>query len=193
MNLKNLRTLKLLEEIDKDCTLSQRDLAKALNISLGSVNLFIKRLIKRGYFSVTAIPKNRVKYILTPKGVEEKTRLAYEFIQYSFEFYRNTREKLQTLFQVLVQQGVRRIAFYGASDLAEIAYVSLQKTPIDIVAIVDDDKSGQILLGLPILASSCLATLLFDRILITHTDATMKVLELMVEKHIPSEKVVLLT
>jgi len=184
--------LKILEEIDKDCTLSQRDLAKALNISLGSINLFIKRLEKRGYFDITTLSKRKVKYSLTPKGIAEKKRLTYEFIHYSSGFYRNIRKKLQTLFQMIAQQGVRRIVLYGAGDLAEIAYVSLQETPIHMIAVVDDDKSGQILLGFPILASSSLSSLLFDRILVTQTEATMKALERIAEKHIPSEKVLVL-
>ncbi len=44
MDHQDLRTLKLLEEIDKDETPSQRDLSRKLNISLGLVNSFIKRL-----------------------------------------------------------------------------------------------------------------------------------------------------
>ena len=73
MENQDIRTLKLLEEIDNDRTPTQRDLSKKLNISLGLVNLFIKRLGKKGYFKIKTIPKNRVKYILTPKGAAEKT------------------------------------------------------------------------------------------------------------------------
>jgi len=72
MDTQDIRTLKLLEEIDKDYTQSQRDLSNKLDISLGLVNSFVKRLANKGYFKITMIPKNRVKYILTQKGLWKK-------------------------------------------------------------------------------------------------------------------------
>ncbi|MFC1826021.1 transcriptional regulator, partial [Thermodesulfobacteriota bacterium] len=113
-----------------------------MNISLGLVNSFIKRLVKKGYCKVTSIPKNRVKYILTPKGATEKTRLTYKYIQHSYKFYKDARQKLSKQFKDLESQGVQRIVFYGANDLAEIAYISLQETSIDIAVVVDDEKIG---------------------------------------------------
>jgi DNA-binding MarR family transcriptional regulator len=193
MDLMDLRTLKLLEEIEKGRILSQRDLAKILNISLGLVNLSIKKLVKKGYFMVTIIPKNRFKYTLTAKGEKEKTRLANEFMKHSFEFYKSTKKRLQIVFKMLIQQGIRRIAFFGAGDLAEIAYIALLGTSIDMVAMVDDDHIGQSFLGMPILSSSYLSFLSFDRILITKADATTKTFDIMSKQGVPSEKVVVLS
>ena len=117
MNKIDIRTLKILEEIENDHTPSQRDLSKKLNISLGLVNSFVKRLVQKGYLKITTIPKNRVKYILTPKGAAEKTRLTYQYIQHSLAFYKKTRKELRKLFKDLMAQGDRKIVFYGASDL----------------------------------------------------------------------------
>jgi len=50
MDHKDIRTLKLLEEIEENHVQSQRELAKKLNISLGLVNSFIKRLAHKGFF-----------------------------------------------------------------------------------------------------------------------------------------------
>ena len=61
MDTQDIRTLKILEEIEGNKTPSQRYLSDQLNISLGLVNSFIKRLAQKGYFKVTAIPRNRVK------------------------------------------------------------------------------------------------------------------------------------
>ncbi|MGB2929352.1 MAG: winged helix-turn-helix transcriptional regulator, partial [Desulfobacterales bacterium] len=72
MDNKDIRTLKFLEEIDNNHTPSQRDLSRKLDVSLGLVNSFIRRLVHKGYLKITTVPKNRVKYILTPKGATEK-------------------------------------------------------------------------------------------------------------------------
>jgi DNA-binding MarR family transcriptional regulator len=192
MDREDIRTLKILEEIDNDHTPSQRDLSKKLNISLGLVNSFVKRLANKGYFKINNIPKNRVKYILTPKGAAEKTRLTYQYIQHSFEFYRNAREKLHNLFKYLNKQGVRRVVFYGTGDFAEIAFISLQETSIQMSAIVDDNKSGEKFLGGVVKDPASLNSLSFDRILITSMISKDKVLEKVLEQGVPQSKVVLL-
>jgi DNA-binding MarR family transcriptional regulator len=192
MDHQDLRTLQLLEEMEKDHAPSQRDLARKLNVSLGLVNSFIKRFARKGYFKITTIPRNRVKYMLTPKGAAEKTRLTYEYIQYSFQSYRGARRKLREVFKDLVAHGVRRIVFYGASDFAEIAYVSLQETPIEMVAVVDDKKVGKEYLGRVVTDPARLESLSFDRIFITAVRSREDVLERILEKGISRNKVVML-
>jgi DNA-binding MarR family transcriptional regulator len=192
MDNQELRTLQILEEIGNEHAPSQRDLARSLNVSLGLVNSFVKRLAHKGYFKVTTIPKNRVRYILTPKGAAEKTRLTYKYIKYSFEFYKNARHKLKTLFQNLEEQGVRRIVFYGASDLAEIAFLSLQETALEVVAIADIKRQGENFLGFQVTDPSNLGSLDFDMLLITvekSIDSWVKALE---EMGIPRDKITIL-
>ncbi|MGB5985839.1 MAG: winged helix-turn-helix transcriptional regulator, partial [Desulfobacterales bacterium] len=60
-----LRTLRLLEVLEGNQILSQRELARKLDVSLGLVNSFVRRLAQKGYFKITTIPQNRVRYILT--------------------------------------------------------------------------------------------------------------------------------
>jgi DNA-binding MarR family transcriptional regulator len=167
MDPKDIRTLKILEKVDNEIVPSQRDLARELNISLGLVNSFLKRLVKKGYFKARHIPKNRMRYYLTPQGASEKTRLTYEYIQYSYNFYKEARQKLRDLYSGLEKQGVSRIAFYGAGDLAEIAYLSLQETNIELVAVFDDEKIGKRFMRYTVVHPDRLTWLSFDRILIT--------------------------
>jgi len=167
MDPKDIRTLKILEKVDNEMVPSQRDLARELNISLGLVNSFLKRLVKKGYFKARHIPKNRMRYYLTPQGASEKTRLTYEYIQYSYNFYKEARQKLRDLYSGLERQGVSRIVFYGAGDLAEIAYLSLQETNIELVAVFDDEKIGKRFMRYTVVHPDRLTGLSFDRILIT--------------------------
>jgi DNA-binding MarR family transcriptional regulator len=167
LNNQEIKTLKILEEIGSGDVPSQRDLAKKLNISLGLVNSFLKRLARKGYLKITTIPSNRVAYLLTPKGAVEKTRLTYAFIQYSYHFYKDARIKLKELFSDLARQNVKRVAFYGATDLAEIAFISLQETDLELVAIFDTKKSGSRFLGIEIEHPKRLPEFSYDRLLYT--------------------------
>jgi len=191
MDTQDIRTLKLLKEIDKDYTQSQRDLSDKLNISLGLVNSFVKRLTNKGYFKITTIPKNRVKYILTPKGVMEKTRLTYQYLQYSFELYRGARKNFQKHFDGLAAQGVKRVVFYGISEIAEIAYISLKETSIKMVAIVDENKVGKVFLDNIIKDPRELGSLSFDRILITSLKKDASQLENLLKRGIARSKIIM--
>ncbi|RLB80657.1 MAG: hypothetical protein DRH17_11340 [Deltaproteobacteria bacterium] len=189
MDHHDIHALRILEEIEKDNSQSQRQLAKKLNMSLGLVNSFIKRLAHKGYFKITTIPKNRARYILTPKGFAEKTRLTYEFIQYSFHFYKTARGKLKALLHTLENAGVQSVIFYGASDLAEIAYVSLEETSLTLVGIVDDFKSGERFLGLTIMRPSTLTRLNYDKIIVTSISSKDAIYENLSKLNIPKTKI----
>jgi len=147
MDQDELRTLKLLEAVDSREPPTQRELARDLNISLGLVNAFMKRLAKKGYFKITHIPKNRVKYLLTPKGALEKSRLTYSYIRYSVGFYREIREMLIALFSRLEKEGVDRIALCGCGEVAELAHLFLQNTSIKLAGVFDEKSDGRNFFG----------------------------------------------
>jgi len=193
MDPKEIRTLKILEKVDNGIFPSQRDLARELNISLGLVNSFIKRLIKKGYFKARQIPKNRVRYFLTPKGASEKTRLTYQYIQHSYAFYKEARQKLRDLYVELENRDVDCIVFYGASDLAEIAYISLQETNIKLVAVVDEQKNGQRFMRYTVEHPDRLKAFAFDKILITSFNSAELIMQKIADLGIPVESVVQLS
>jgi DNA-binding MarR family transcriptional regulator len=190
MNLIDLRTLKILEKVDNGRTPSQRDLARDLNISLGLVNSFIQRLAQKGYFEIGHLPKNRVRYILTPRGVAEKTRLNYEYIQYSVKFYKDARQMLRKLYAEMETQGVRCIVFYGAGEFAEIAYLSLQQSCIELVAVVDDGRVGQNFMQFTVIHPDRIESLWFDRILIATIDSTESISKKLTNMGISTSRVV---
>ena len=192
MDQKDLRTLHLLEEIENNQFPSQRYLAEKLNVSLGLANSFIKRLANKGYCKITTIPKNRIKYILTPKGAAEKTRLTYAYIQYSYKFYKRARQNLKELFKNFVGEGIQRIVFYGATEIAEIAYVSLQETGLELTAVVDDKKAGKRFFKFEVTDPDGLKSLSFDKIIITDTESNKQIMEKLISNGISRSRVALL-
>ena len=192
MDYKDIRTLKILEEMENDHPPSQRYLARKLNISLGLVNAFIKRLAHKGYFKIKTVPKNRVRYILTPKGAAEKARLTYEFVQFSFQFYRKVRGQLREILRDLEAKAGDRVIFYGATELAEIGYVSLQDTHINLVAVVDGEKTGETFLGFKIKDPMTISDLLFDRIIVTAIGSRDTVIKNILDNGVSQNKIAFL-
>jgi hypothetical protein len=133
-----------------------------------------------------------MRYFLTPKGASEKTRLTYLYIQHSYNFYKDARQKLRALYSRLEKQGVSRIVFYGASDLAEIAYLSLQETNIELIAVFDDEKEGNRFMGFVVESPAELVSLSFDRILISSLNSAELIMMNISSLGISKESVVMI-
>lgn len=192
MDPQDFKSLQILEEIGNTHSPSQRYLARKLNISLGLANSFVKRLAKKGYLKITTIPRNRVKYILTPQGFAEKSRLTYEFIQHSLNLYKEALKKFEGLLKELEKRSVKKVVFYGASELAEVTFISLKTTNIRLVGVVDDVKKGTRLLDFTIRSTSELKDLEFDSIILTALESQEHIVKKLMENNIPQEKIIML-
>ena len=192
MDLQDIRFLQILKEIDSNQSPSQRDLARKLNISLGLVNSFIKRLAKKGYVKITTVPSNRLRYALTPQGFGEKTRLTYKFIRYSFRFYKEALSNLLDLLDESKGRKPEKVILYGVDDLTEIALIFLRSTNMKIVGIVDDQKKGEKFFNYTIISSAELNDLEFDKILITAIESRENMFNKLLENKIPKGKIIML-
>ena len=92
------RILKLLEA---DPQASQRRIADELGISLGRVNYCLKALVDRGLVKVNNFRNNANKraylYLLTPRGIEEKTRVTLRFLKIKLDEYEALKAELDQL------------------------------------------------------------------------------------------------
>ncbi len=139
------RELEILNSIAEGDRVSQRVLARRLGIALGLTNLYLKRLAHKGYIKVTTIPPHRIKYLVTPRGFAQKTRLTYEYMRYSLALYREARQTLRQALAPLAENGARRIAIYGTGEAAELAYLTLQELGIQPVAVLSDGADERFL------------------------------------------------
>ena len=89
----------VLRKINKKPNYSQRKLAKELGFSLGKLNYCIKALQQKGLVKVRNFQKNPDKlnyiYLLTPKGMSEKTRLTINFMQRKMQEYDELKKELK--------------------------------------------------------------------------------------------------
>jgi DNA-binding MarR family transcriptional regulator len=141
--LDTYRSFLLLSAISGDEQLSQRELAKRLGIALGLINSYLKNLVSKGFVRVNNFPKNRYAYLLTPTGFAEKSRLAYQHLSYFSSLYTVARQDYLALFRGLAAQGVRGVAFCGIDEVAEIAYLSLKETGMELELAMDLEAAGR--------------------------------------------------
>ena len=150
--LDSSRSLQLLSEISGEEPLSQRELSRRLGIAVGLVNSYLKNLVSKGYVRVKNFPSNRYAYLLTPQGLAEKSRLAYQHLSYFTSLYTVARQDYLDLFRRLEDSGVREVLFCGVDEVAEVAYLSLQETGLKLVAVMDDQRRGEPFFGVPVVS-----------------------------------------
>jgi hypothetical protein len=97
---------------------------------------------------------------------------------------------MEDLYAVLETEGVKRIVFYGAGELAEIAYLSLHQSCIELVAVVDDGRVGKKFLQFTVVHPDQIQTLWFDKILITSINITEFIFEKLATMGISANRVV---
>ena len=148
--LDSSRSLQLLSEISGEEPLSQRELSRRLGIAVGLVNSYLKNLVSKGFVRVKNFPSNRYAYLLTPQGLAEKSRLAYQHLSYFTSLYTVARQDYLDLFLRLEKSGVREVAFCGVDEVAEVAYLSLRETALNLVAVMDDERQGDLFFGVPV-------------------------------------------
>lgn len=129
--------LQILKHIDENPETTQADLATQLGVAVGSVNWYIKRLVNKGYIKVTKMQRRRLRYLITPKGISEKSRLTKEFMQASLRWYRVTREDSKQLLEQVTTAGYKTVCIEGDGDLAEIIYLTCLEARVAIKDEID--------------------------------------------------------
>ena len=113
MNPDARHELSLLEAVEQDGHVTQRRLASKLGIAVGLTNIYLKRLVRKGFIKCINLQSNRLLYLITPSGVSEKARLTYEYMEYSIRLYRDARARVRTVLEPLLGRSSIRVAIYG--------------------------------------------------------------------------------
>jgi DNA-binding MarR family transcriptional regulator len=189
MEKQDLHILRLMGEVDRDGNSSQRELSQRLDISVGLVNTFLKRLVSKGYFKVTTMPRNRVKYFLTPEGLARKAKLTAEYLRYSVNFYRDIKDLLLDKFTEMEKNQVKSILFFGAGEVADLAYLYLQLTGIRLAGIIDESNKGRLFFGHEIAGFEGTRQKEWDVILVTRPDHTEKMIDMLAEAGVDRNRI----
>ena len=144
-NVKNIAdkeiTLNLLSNIENKNNITQKLISTKLGIAVGLTNAYIKRCIRKGWLKVQNIPPRRYAYYLTPKGFAKKAQLTADYLSYSFEFFRSSKQTCLELFNECQKRKYKKIALVGANELTEIALLVSRNVNLEVVCIIkEDDK-----------------------------------------------------
>jgi len=190
------RELEILTAIAEGDSTTQRALAARLGVALGLTNLYLKRLVKKGYVKVAGFPtkpaaRKRLRYLLTARGIAEKSRLTYDHMVYGLNLYRRARQTLRESLSQLPRAGMKRVALYGTGEAAELAYLTLKEFALEPVGVYAAQGDGHFL-GLPVQAVAALADEPLDAVVIATFERPEPHLAELIRLGVPRPKILTL-
>ena len=97
--IKQQDNFEVLRKIHKNPEASQRELAQDLGFSLGKLNYCLNALREKGLVKINNFKKkqnkiNYIQYVLTPKGIAERTKLTLDFMKRKMREYDDLKKEL---------------------------------------------------------------------------------------------------
>ncbi len=101
---------KVLKALNENAEMSQRDLAKQMDLSLGKINFVVKALMKKGMIKARNFKnsKNKIAYFyqLTPNGIEKKANLTMKFLARKMKEYDELKREIRALEKEVSEEGL---------------------------------------------------------------------------------------
>jgi DNA-binding MarR family transcriptional regulator len=191
---------RILDHLESGDRVTQRALSRELGIALGLTNLLIRRLVNKGWVRMSRVSRSRILYLITPVGIAEKTRLSRAYFASSLKFYREARDRIRERFTTLsnewpaqAEPGSKRIVFYGANEVAEIGYICLAETDLQLVGVVDAART-QPFFGVEVRAPHHLMGVTldgapFDRVVVMSLGSTEELRAELIDLGVPLDRV----
>ena len=100
----------VLKHIESNPSITQRELAKELGVSVGKVNYCLKALIDKGWIKANNFKNSNKKlayfYILTPCGLEQKAKITVNFLKRKINDYEELKKEIEVLKNEVNNNGI---------------------------------------------------------------------------------------
>ena len=119
--------LRILDILANAGDLSQRQLAQRASLSVGMINLLLRRLALTGCIKVINLDRRKVRYMLTAKGMREKAIRSYHYLVRSLRAYHYFQDYLELIINKQIELGQTQFVIDGEGEIAELFKVILQR------------------------------------------------------------------
>jgi len=130
------KEFQLMEIIRTNDISTQRQLASHAGFSLSKVNFVLQKLLEKGLVKIgnfkTSPKKIGYAYLLTPKGIEAKSKLAVSFVMAKLEEYKSIQSRIETCLQSMVKDHLHNVIFTGPFMIKDIVDTVIANMDIPI-------------------------------------------------------------
>ncbi len=155
--------------IHNDPSASQHKIARLTHLSSSMVNNYIKELQRAGRLSVSGKTNRTQSYHLTESGQSELMSMLMTYSAEIVQLYTSAKHEITERLNHLYDEGIRKVALYGAAETGEVVHTALKETPLSMIAVVDGDpkRHGKRFNGLRVEAPERLKDKDADAVVIT--------------------------
>ena len=139
----NEREFELINILGEDLGVNQRQISCRMGMSLGVINMLIRRLVIKGIIRIEQLNKRKVKYLLTSKGFSEKMRKSVRYTLKTIKSIGLIKEGFTGIIQKLYDEGIRNFYIYSKADLfiiIERIFVELDLKKVQVKILKDYPK-----------------------------------------------------
>lgn len=184
----------ILELISSNSNITQREISEEINVSVSQVNMYLDEYEKLGYIKRNYISKKTVEYLITNLGIEMMRVYNIGYLAETQKLYNKAKKEIMKFINEIINKGYKDIILYGAGEVAEIILQTInndKSIPLNIVSLIDDDKTkqGRLLGNVLISDISVLNKVKHDAVMISSYTQHMRILNKLREKKYLTEKV----
>lgn len=128
------------ERSGKQKEISQRDLSRAINMSLGMTNVLVKRLTLKGLIIMKKVSPRNVTYVLTPDGMNELAKRTYRYLKRTMKQVVIYKEKILSIAQSAHASGCTSLTLVGESDIAFIVEYAARHLEMGFQHCIENDQ-----------------------------------------------------
>lgn len=139
----DIRELEILERLEGNGHLTQRDLSKEVGIALGLVNHLLRKMVKKGWIKIKNIDSKKIRYLITPEGAREKSGLLYKRVESTIHFYLDAKRVIKEKVEYLKGDGVKSVSIYGINHISEVLFIVLKELGLELTYVVEEKREGE--------------------------------------------------
>lgn len=141
--------LKVISELSKNSSASQRELSQKTDLSLGAINIILRRLVMKGFMKTIQLDGRKMQYIVTPKGFSEKIKKTTNYIFKTINTVNLIEQYVKKMIADFYKDGCRTIIFAGNGELlrittvavAGLSYADLKFQAVDSIDKIDNPRA----------------------------------------------------
>lgn len=184
----------ILDLIEHNESITQRKLAKLVNVSVSMINTYLSNYEKKGYIIKEIISPRNIKYKITTKGIKRKRYLNIGYLNSAYQIYEDAKKDVREFIIDIINKGYKDIIFYGAGEVSRIFLQTINEDNdlnINVVGIIDDDvnKQGKQILNHNISSNKIIKNVKHDAIMIASYNHHVSIYNKLINENYNKDKI----
>lgn len=189
------RKFLILDSIDKNKDITQRELSKEVGVAVSMINSYLNEYEKEGLIKKNYQSTKTVYYYLTKKGIEKKKVLNIGYLNSSLAVYNKAKKNIIDFLNQIIIKGYKNILLYGAGEVAEILLQTIALShdfPLNVICVIDDDvdKHEKTIVSKKIIPVEAIEGIEHDGILISSYTNNKIIIDKLKAKNYDSKKII---